>query len=458
MSGTHHLATLASPLAVVLSFCLHPLLSTPAQEHWPQFRGPGARGVASGPNLPDRWSATENIAWKAAVPGRGWSSPIVWGNRVFLTTAVSLGQLEAPKKGLYLGGNRPDLPKVEEDRKVICLDLSSGEVLWERTVHRGLPQGAIHIKNSFASETPVTDGERVYACFGNQGLYCLDFEGRPVWSRPFEPRATRNGWGTAASPALHHDRLYVVNDNEEESYLWCLDKRTGQDVWRVARDEKSNWSTPFIWQHDRRTEIVTLGAGKVRSYDLEGKLLWWLTGMSGVTIATPYADKDLLYVSSGYVLDDHRPLYVIRPGAAGDISLQPGQTGNEWIVWSHPKAAPYNPTTLLSDGRLYVLYDRSMIACFRALTGEVVYERQRLPQGQHFTASPWAYDGKVFCLNEDGVTFVLRAGDTFELLHTNKLTDDDMCLATPAIAGDRLLIRTSTGVYCVRKAASSAAR
>jgi outer membrane protein assembly factor BamB len=173
--------------------------------------------------------------------------------------------------------------------------------------------------------------------------------------------------------------------------------------------------------------------------------------MSGVTIATPYADKGLLYVSSGYVLDDHRPLYAIRPGAAGDISLEPGQTGNEWIVWCHPKAAPYNPTTLLSDGRLYVLYDRGLIACFRALTGEPVYDRQRLPQGMHFTASPWAYDGKVFCLDEDGVTFVLRAGDKFELLHTNKLADDDMCMATPAIAGDRLLIRTSQRVYCVRQ-------
>jgi hypothetical protein len=180
--------------------------------------------------------------------------------------------------------------------------------------------------------------------------------------------------------------------------------------------------------------------------------------MSKIAIATPYTDQGLLYVSSGYINDDRRPLYAIRQGASGDISLGADQTSNESIAWCQPKAAPYNPTTLVYDRRLYVLYDRAMIACFRPLTGEVVFERHRLPQGLHFTASPWAYNGKVFCLNEDGITFVLRAGDEFELLHTNKLADDDMCMATPAIVGDRLLIRTSARVYCVRQAASTAAR
>jgi outer membrane protein assembly factor BamB len=276
-----------------------------------------------------------------------------------------------------------------------------------------------------------------------------------VWSRPVETRPIRNGWGTAASPVLHGDRLYIVSDNDEESYLLCLDKRTGKEVWRVVRDEKSNWSTPFVWENDRRTEIVTLGTDKVRSYDLEGKLLWWFTGMSSITIATPYAGPGLLYVSSGYVNDRQRPLYAIRAGASGDISLGEGETGNKSIAWCRPTAAPYNPTTLLYDERLYVLYDRGFLGCFRSLTGEPVFERERVPHGLHFTASPWAYDGKVFCLNEDGVTFVLRAGDKFELLHTNTLADDDMCLATPAIVGDRLLVRTSTRVYCIRQASSA---
>jgi outer membrane protein assembly factor BamB len=252
-------------------------------------------------------------------------------------------------------------------------------------------------------------------------------------------------------------RLNILNDNDEQSYLLSLDKHTGKEVWRVLRDEGSNWSIPFIWQNDVRTEIVTLGADKVRSYDLEGNLIWWLTGMSSITIAAPYTDNGLLYISSGYVRDHLRPLYAIRPGASGDISLESEQTANEFIAWRQPTGAPYNPTTLVYEGWVYVLYDRSMLSCYRSLTGEPLCERERIPQGRHFTSSPWAYDGKVFCLNEDGVAFVFRAGDEFELLHTNELADDDMCMATPAIVGDRLLIRTSASVYCTRQSAPSSA-
>ena len=263
-----------------------------------------------------------------------------------------------------------------------------------------------------------------------------------VWSKPIEPHAMKIGWGTASSPVLHGDRLYIVNDNEEKSYLLALDKQTGKEVWRVERDEKSNWSTPFVWKNDQRTEIVTAGSGKVRSYDLDGKLLWWFKGMSGITVATPYSDDGLLYVSSGFTMDKHRPLYAIRPGAADDISLAPGETSNSSIAWSKPTAAPYIPTTLVYDGRLYVLYDRGTMSAFNSQTGEPLFEQQRIPEGKHFTSSPWANNGRVFCLNEDGVTFVVRSGDKFELLADERLADDDMCLATPAMIGDRLLIRT----------------
>jgi outer membrane protein assembly factor BamB len=259
------------------------------------------------------------------------------------------------------------------------------------------------------------------------------------------------GWGTAASPVLHGDRLYVISDNEEQSYLLALDKRTGKEMWRVDRDEKSNWSTPYIWDNGQRSEIVTPGSGKVRAYDLDGKLLWSLKGMSGITIATPYADQGLLYVTSGFVGSKSRPVYAIRPGASGDISLAPGQTNNASIAWCQPMAAPYNPSTLVYDGRLYVLHDLGALSAFNSRTGELLYDRQKLPEGLHFTASPWAYGGRVFCLNEDGVTFVIRAGDRFELLHTNKLADDDMCMATPAVAGDRLLIRSAARVCCLGK-------
>ena len=421
--------------------------------NWPQFRGVGGLGVAASTNLPERWSPSQNVVWKTEIAGRAWSSPIVWDERVFVTTAISSGETEAPKTGLYMGGERPDVARPEHQYKVMCLDLVSGKLVWEQVARRGGPAQPTHVKNSFASETPVTDGERVYAYFGNVGVFCLDLEGHPVWSKILEPHKSRNGWGTAASPALHGDRLYVLNDNDESSYLLALDKRTGKELWRTPRDEKSNWATPFVWQNEQRTEIVTAGTGANRAYDLDGKLLWSLKGMSSITIATPYAEQGLLYVSSGFIVDKERPLYAIRLGAAGDISLQPGQTNNASIAWCQPQAAPYNPTTLVYEGRLYVLLDNGDLSAFDARTGAALYQHKKLPEGLHFTASPWACNGRVFCLNEDGVTFVVRAGDEFELLGTNKLDSDNMCLATPALAGDRLLIRSATRIYCIRNTA-----
>ena len=421
-----------------------------SQENWPQFRGAGARGVASGSHLPDRWSATENVAWKRDIPGRGWSSPIVWGDRVFLTTVINTGQSEEPKKGLYFGGDRPKAAETVHQWKVVCLDLKSGDVRWERLVHEGKPETPMHLKSSYASETPVTDGERIYCYFGNVGIFCFDLDGTEVWKQFLKPQAMRLGWGTAASPTIHQGRIYLVHDNDQDSYLLALDAKSGEQVWRVPRDEKSNWATPFVWQNNQRTEIVTPGTGRVRSYDLDGKLLWSLKGMSSITIATPYEDNGLLYLSSGYVLDASKPIYAIRPGADGDISLKDGKTSNEFIVWSQPKAAPYNPSTLIDNERLFVLYDMGTLACYRSNDGVELFGRQRLPNGRAFTSSPWSYGGKVFFLNEDGVTFVLKSSDQFELLHTNTLAEDDMCMATPAIAGDRLLIRTSARVYCIQ--------
>jgi outer membrane protein assembly factor BamB len=420
-----------------------------SESNWPQFRGAEARGVSTNAKLPDRWSAKENVEWQTEIPGRGWSSPIVWGNHVFLTAVVSSGIIEEPKKGLYLGGNRPEVPKVEQEWRVLCLDLATGRMRWEKTVRRGHPQTAIHLKNSYASETPVTDGERVYACFGNVGIFCFELDGGEVWTHRLEPRSTRFGWGPAASPVLHGDRLYYVCDNDEQSYLLALDKRTGKILWRTPREEKSNWSTPFVWQTPQRTEIVTPGTGANRSYDLDGKLLWSLRGMSTITIATPYAADSLLYVSSGYVGDKLKALYAIKPGASGDITPPAGATSGEFLAWSNPGIAPYNPSTLVHHGRLYVLYDRALVSCFDAKNGAVHYDRQRLEGGFAFTASPWAVDDKIFCLNESGICFVLRAGDKFELLHKNEL-GGEMCMSTPALAGDRLLIRTDKHLYSIR--------
>ncbi len=436
-------------VSLVTCVTLVPAIPAHAQ-NWPQFRGAKSLGVGTSKYLPDTWSATKNVAWKAEIPGRGWSSPVVWGNRLFVTTVVNSAESEPPKKGLYFGGERLKPPSSEHVWKVICLDVTTGKALWEQVVHRGEPKTSIHLKNSFASETPVTDGERVYALFGNIGLFCFDMKGNPVWSKRLDPHPTRYGWGTAASPVLHKERIYLVNDNDEESYLLALNKRTGKEVWRIDREEKSNWSTPYVWEHDGQAELVTAGSGMVRSYDMNGKLLWWLSGMSSITIATPFADNGLLYITSGYVGDRARPIYAIRPGASGDITLAKGKTSSEYIAWSKPDSAPYNPSTLSYQGRLHVLFDFGFVGSMNSVTGATLVEKERLPDGRHFTASPWAYNGLVFCINEDGKTFVLRASDKFELVRTNSLAEDDMCMATPAIAGDRLIIRTSARIYCIR--------
>ncbi len=423
--------------------------------NWPQFRGPGGKGVSSELNLPDEWSvekdAEKNVAWKTGIPGRGWSCPIVWSERVFLTTAVNEGEEEEPKKGLYFGGNR-EAPSPHEHRwLVLSLDGKTGKVLWEKAVHRGKPEGSHHIKNTYASETPVTDGERVYAYFGNVGVFALDMDGKELWSKKLESHKTRYGWGTAASPVLHKDRLYIVNDNEEKSFLAALDAKTGTEAWRVERDEKSNWATPFAWETPQRTEIVTSGSGRVRSYGLDGKLLWELKGMSSIAIPTPFAGHDLLYVSSGFVMDEVRPAYAIRPGASGDISLKKDETQNNFIAWCQPKAGPYNPSTLVHGDCFYVLLDRGMLSCYDARTGKPHYEKKRLSdEPAAFTASPWAHGGKVFCLSEDGDTFVVQAGPEFKVLGKNPL--GEMCMATPAMAGGSLFVRTISKLYRIEKA------
>jgi outer membrane protein assembly factor BamB len=423
------------------------LTSGAARANWPQFRGEGSRGVAQDdPRLPESWSRTENVAWRTPLPGMAWSGPIVWGDRVFLTNCVASGQVEAVKKGLYFGGNRPDPPKDVHRWSVLAFNLASGKRLWEQTAHDGLPATSRHLKNSFASETPATDGERVYAHFGHLGTFCYDLDGKLIWSKRWPPRPTRYGWGTAASPVLHQGRLYIVNDNDEASSLTALEAATGKEIWRIARDEESNWATPFVWEHDGRTEIVTPGTNKVRSYDLDGKALWELGGMSSIVIPTPFTAHGLLYVTSGYVGDETRPVFVIRPGAKGDISLKAGETSNEAIAWSLPQGGPYNPSPLVYGDLYYTLYDRGFLTCHDARTGEEIYGKQRLDrETQAFTASPWAYNGKVFCMSEDGDCFVIAAGEQFSLLGKNSL--GEMTMATPAIAAGGLVIRTAAAVY-----------
>jgi outer membrane protein assembly factor BamB len=430
------------------------LVVTPtfAQNNWSQFRGAGSTGVvADDAKLPETWSKTENVAWATEIPGVGWSSPVVWGDTIFVTTVISSVEGEKPKKGLYFGGERP-AAKDEHRWVVYAVDFNTGKIKWQQEVHKAIPSPAQsrHLKNSYASETPVTDGERVYAYFGNLGLFCFDMKGKLLWSKKFDAYKTRYGWGTAASPIVYKDRVYIVNDNDEKSFLLALNKKTGEQIWRIERQEATNWATPYVWENEKRTELITSGTGRVRSYDLDGKLLWEFSGMSSIAIPTPFSKFGLLYIASGYVGDQHRPVYAIRPGASGDISLKKGEQSNEFISWYQPQAGPYNPSPIIYGDIYYTLKDRGFFTAHDAKTGKEIYGNQRIdPQTAAFTSSPWAYNGKIFVLSEDGDTYVIQAGQEFKVVGKNSL--DEMCMATPAIARNSLIIRTASKLYRITK-------
>jgi outer membrane protein assembly factor BamB len=420
-----------------------------ADDNWPRFRGSNATGVADDdPRLPDTWDQQTNVLWKAPIAGWGWGSPIVWGDRVFVSAVHSEDDYEKPKAGLYLGGGRGEPPDTVHHWMVYCLSLNTGEVLWKREAHVGKPKIPRHPKSSYAAETPTTDGQRIYVLFGDVGLYAYDLAGKPLWTHEIEPKKTKLGYGAAASPVVVGDQVVMVYDNDEESYIAAIDSATGTLRWKVLRDEKSTWATPFVWQHDGQTEIVATGKNENRSYSPSGELLWHFNGhMSVLTIPSPFASDGMLYITSGYFQDKDRPVFAILPGAKGDISLGEGQTRNDSIRWSLEKMGPYNTSPIVYRGLYYTLLDRGMMTCHDSHSGELVYDRTRFPEGASFTASPWAYNGKLFCLNENGDTYVLSAGREFNVERTNKL--DELSLATPSISQGRLLLRTASQVYCI---------
>jgi outer membrane protein assembly factor BamB len=426
-----------------------------ATDQWPQFRGTQAGVVDDDPILPETWSETDNVAWKTDIPGLGWSSPVVWNDHIFVTSAVSTGQEVAPIKGLYDPNAQYGKTKSTAVQRWVVhdVDWATGKIRWTRELRTTVPLILRHLKNSFSSETPVTDGERVYVYFGSAGLVAaLDFTGKTVWSTELETLNGRQEFGTASSPVVYQDRLFIMNDNRTQSFLMALDKRTGKQLWKVPRDEVENWSTPLIWVHEARTELVTTGVNKVRSYDLDGHLLWELTGMTSVNnVPSPFTRHGLLYINSGYPGSALRPVYAIRPGASGDISLKPGETSNQYIAWSHPLLGTYTTSSLVYGDHYYTLLDRGFLLCHDARTGQQLYGRQRIAvDASGFSASPWAYNGKVFLLSEDGDTFVVQAGPEYKLLGKNSL--NEMSLATPAIARGSLIIRTQSHLYRIARA------
>ncbi len=446
----------------ILSCCLFALCSigtTTAQDHWPRFRGAQGGSVANDdPRLPERWSSTENVLWKVDVPGVGWSSPVIWGDKVFLTTVVCDAATEnaAPRAGLYLGEGRRGIPEGKHHWWVHCYDLETGTLTWKHEAHTGAPPVGRHPKSSYAAETPATDGERLYVLFGDLGLWCYDMDGKVLWTHHIDAKKTMMDYGAAGSPVVHGDQVIVVYDNHEASSIAAFDTKTGKERWRQARDEKSTWATPFVWAHDQRTEIVVNGKNRIRSYDLSGNILWELGGkMSNLIIPSPFAAEGLVYVSSGYFADSVRPVFAIRPGASGDISLENEEdlASNAHVAWYLKKGAPYNTSPIVTQGRYFTLLDRGMMTCHDAKTGSEIYGRTRFPQGEGatFTASPWAYGGKVFCLSEVGKTYVVDAtADTFSITHVNTL-DEELCMASPAVAQGKLFLRTQSKLYCLSK-------
>jgi outer membrane protein assembly factor BamB len=445
---------------------------------WPQFRGPNSNPVGAHAKLAERWSKTENVEWSQEIPGRGWSSPIVTGGKVYVTTVTTDGKSKPPQIGTEYSNEyvaeliKQGLPMAEVIKRVTerdaelphevmlhyflyCLDLKSGEVEWKKEFYSGRPPGGRHRKNSFVSESPVTDGKFVYVYVANLGLWAFDRKGKQAWTKPLEADPIYLDFGTGSSPALAGNLLVIVNDNEKQQYIAAFDKQTGKQVWRTNRDlakgqpARSGWSTPFVWRHALRTELVALGPGEVVSYDLAGKELWRMSGMSISAIPTPFAYDGLLLINGGR----GRGLFALRPGAAGDISLGKDQSTNDYVVWSQPRAGTYLPSSLAYEGAVYALTETGILSRFDAKTGKLIYKTRIDPAATAFTTSPWAYNGKLYCLSEEGQTFVISTGEEFKLLHVNTL--DDFTLASPALVGERLLIRTEHRLYSIRQGKST---
>ncbi len=429
--------------------------------NWPQFRGPQGDAVVT-EAFPQAWGPETNVKWRVDNPGEGWSAPVVWGDQLFLTAAVLVKppEVEQPqeekeaagRRGRGRGRYRNNLTTAVYRWEVQCLNAKTGELLWTQVVKDGNPPMERHSSNTYATETPITDGERVYAYFGMMGLYCFDMQGEPLWQKDLGNYEMRAGWGTASSPVLHDGRLFLQIDNQEQSFLVSLDAATGDELWRVDRDEPSQYSTPVVWMNSGRTEIVTC-ARKARSYHPNtGELLWELDLTGGRSSATPLAVGDRLYLGTelrnrGGDDDGGGVLFAVKAGAEGDISLDNGQTSNESVLWTLEKSGIQMASPVLCEGHLYLLERRSgVLHCVNAETGEMAYEK-RVPGARAFWASPWVHQDKVYCPDDSGTTHILQGGPEFKVLGKN--TIDERVWSTAAFANGALYLRTVDSLYSI---------
>lgn len=419
-----------------------PLRSAPRP--WPAFRGEGASGNGDGQGAPLIWNVKtgENIRFKTKIPGLALSSPIVHGDRIFVTTAVGASGNETFRTGIYGDPDSVD-DLSEHSYRLLALDTRTGAIVWDREVHRARPTVKRHLKSSQANATPVTDGQRVVVLFGTVGvLAAYDFAGQQVWRRDVgvleanDPQAGAAQWGHASSPILYRDLVIVQADRVRDSFLAAFRAATGEPVWRVARDEPSTWSTPNVLRAATGDELITNGQ-KVRAYEpMTGKLLWTLGPNSEVVVATPVTAEGMALVTAGY--PPVRPVYAVRAGHRGDLTLAEGQQRSAAIAWSHDRGGTYIPTPLAYRGFLYTVNNNGILTAYRLSTGEQAFQT-RLPAGS-FAASPVAADGRLYFAGETGDVHVLRAGADYQLLTTNAM--DDVVMATPAISDGLLVVRT----------------
>ena len=426
-----------------------------ANGNWPGFRGPSASGRADGQRVPERWDATthRNITWTVAIPGLAHSSPIVWGDRLFLTTAISSRPDATFKPGLYGEGTASE-DRTPQKWVVLALDRTSGRTLWQRTAYEGVPREKRHIKATYANATPVTDGRYLVAFFGSQGLFAFDLDGTPLWQRDLGVLNTgaydlpEYEWGTASSPIIYRDLVIVQCDTQNESFVMALDVRSGTTVWKSVRTELPSWGTPTVYISSKGgpAELVTNSPNFVRGYDPDtGAERWRLARSSKITAPTPVFADDLIIVSSGRAPE--RPILAIRPGGQGDITPPANSDSGGFLRWSKTARGPYMPTPLIYRGRLYVLANNGLFDAYDLESGREIY-RQRVPhQGSGFSASPVVADGRIYLSSEDGDIFVVRAGDEFTLLATNPIGEPLM--ATPAIAGNHLYVRGAQHLFAI---------
>jgi outer membrane protein assembly factor BamB len=437
----------------ILSVCLLICLASVANaQNWPSFRGTNASGVADGKPTPTTWNVEkgENILWKTPIPGLAHASPVVWGNKLFITSAISSNPKPFLRVGLY-GDVDSDKDVSKHTWHVYCLDKQTGKILWDKIAAEGAPKVKRHIKATHANSSPATDGKYVVAFFGAEGLYCYDVKGNLKWKKDlglldsgwfYDPDYQ---WGMASSPIIYKNLVIVQCDVQKDSFIAAYDIKTGKEVWKTSREEIPSWGTPTIYEGKTRTELITNATRAARGYDpLTGKELWRLSGNPEVTATTPVFGHDLIFIVNHY--RPNQPIYAIKPGATGDISLKDGKTSSDSVAWSYQRGGSYMPTPLVYGDYLYICQNQAIVRCLNAKTGEVAYQN-RIGEGGSYSASPVAADGKVYLSSEDGAVFVLKAGNKYEMLAKNEM--GEVLMATPAISDGMIFVRGQNNLFCI---------